>query len=137
MDKRTGRLAPQRAQTKEEAGQEMKIDAPRYRVEISLVGVAPTDLEVSRYLAELNAYPLLHDVTLEYSEEKDVEDQIMRQFSIIMRLDPDADMREVDPLIVPRRLGNPMSDEMQIAPPGSRPHAPPASPAGSPSEEGD
>jgi hypothetical protein len=88
-------------------------------VEVALVGVAPTDLEVSRYLAELNSSKLLRDVTLEYSEEKEVEGHTMRQFSITMRLDPEADMRDVDPVIVPRRL-NPMGDELQIGPGGSR-----------------
>jgi Tfp pilus assembly protein PilN len=118
-DQRTGRLAPQRGKTREEAAESSKVQAPRYRVEVALVGVAPTDLEVSRYLAELNSSKLLRDVTLEYSEEKEVEGHTMRQFSITMRLDPEADMRDVDPVIVPRRL-NPMGDELQIGPGGSR-----------------
>jgi Tfp pilus assembly protein PilN len=113
------RIGPRRAKTKEEASEDnKKIRPPRYRVELSLTGVAPTDLEVSRYLAELNAYELLNDVTLEYSEEKDVEGQIMREFKINMELAMDADVRSTDPHIPPRNIDNPMTDEIRIAPPG-------------------
>ena len=76
-----------------------------------MVGVAPTDLEVSRYMSELNNYPLLRDVTLNYSEEREIESRIMREFKIRMRFDPRADVRSVDPLIIPR---NPMTDTMQF-----------------------
>jgi Tfp pilus assembly protein PilN len=109
------RLGPARAKTREEAAEagQKKAHAPRYSVRITLVGVAPTDLEVSRYLAELNAYPLLRQVTLEYTEEKEIEGQIMRKFEIKMKLDPDADMREVEPLIVPRDIRDPMSDTLR------------------------
>jgi len=114
------RLGPERAPTKEEAAEEQKkIRPPRYKVEISLVGVAPTDLEVSRYLAELNAYPLLREVTLAYSEEKDIEGQIMRKFEIKMKLETDADVRDVDPLIPPRRIRDPMTDQLELARPGA------------------
>jgi Tfp pilus assembly protein PilN len=108
------RLGPARAKTKEEAAEEMekKVEAPRYSVRITLVGVAPTDLEVSRYLAALNAYSLLHNVTLEYSEENEIEGQLMRKFEIKMQLDPNADMREIEPLAVPRDIRDPMSDTL-------------------------
>jgi Tfp pilus assembly protein PilN len=114
------RIGPRRAKTKEEALDEnQKIRPPRYRVEISLTGVAPTDLEVSRYLAELNAYELLRNVTLDYSEEKDVEGQVMREFNITMELAMEADVRSTDPHIPPRNIDNPMTDEIRIAPPGA------------------
>ena len=72
------------------------------------------DLEVSRYLAELNGYSLLDEVTLNYSEEKDFEGQLMREFKISMELRADADVRHVDPLLMPRRLRNPMDSQMNI-----------------------
>jgi Tfp pilus assembly protein PilN len=115
----SGRLSPTRPMTREEAlDVKKKIEPPRYNVSITLVGAAPTDLEVSRYLAELNAYPLLNNVTLEYSEEKEIEEQLLRQFEIKMRLDPDADVRQVNPLVVPRVDRDPMSDQISI--PGAR-----------------
>jgi Tfp pilus assembly protein PilN len=114
-----GRLvtkAKDKAKTKQEAGDTVqKVETPRYKVNITMVGVAPTDLEVSRYMAELNAYQLLRDVTLEYSEQKDIQGRQMRQFKINLSLDPDADVRRVDPLEVPR-VRNPMKDDVQVNP---------------------
>ena len=106
----------QRAQTREQAEEQVKIEAPQYIVSVAMVGVAPTDLEVSRYMTELNAYPLLQDVSLVYSEEKEIEGRRLRQFRISMKLAPEADVREVDPLAVPR-LRNPMIDELMFKPP--------------------
>jgi Tfp pilus assembly protein PilN len=116
----TGRLkagSPERAKTKAEASDEpTKIEPQRFKVTISMVGVAPTDLEVSKYMAELNAYSLLRDVSLEYSEQKDIEGRSMRQFKINMSLDPAGDVRRIDPLTVPR-LRNPMNDSLQFSSP--------------------
>ncbi len=116
----TGDLKPQRAPTKEEAAEEIKkIVAPRYRVEITLKGVAPSDLEVSRYLAELNAYDLIQNVFLVGSEDEEIEGQMMRQFSIKMLLSPEADIRDVEPLLDHERVRNPMSNELILSAPGS------------------
>ena len=110
-----GRLKPRRAPTKQEAtAEKRKIKAPKYKVSIELIGVAPTGQEVSRYLAALNTYSLLTDVTLDYTEEKEVESQIMQRFKIRMYLDPTADVRDVDPLIIPRRIDNAMTDPLGI-----------------------
>lgn len=117
-DKDSDRLGAQRAKTKEEAAEDgKKIRPPRYKVSISLVGVAPSNMEVSRYLAELNSYPLFENVTLEYSEEKEIEGQVMREFEIQLKLDPDADVRLVDPLTKPRGVRDPMSDELKFVTP--------------------
>lgn len=116
----TGRLAagrPERASTKEEAAQQSRrIEPTRYMVRVTMTGVAPTDLEVSRYMAELNNYDLLQNVALEYSEEHEIEDQTMRQFRIKFTLDPDADVREIQPLMKKRSIHNPMVDELRFAP---------------------
>lgn len=102
-----------RAQTKEEAAEEVKkIEAPRYRVDLTLVGVAPTDLEVSRYMAVLNTYELVRNVRLDYSEDKEMDGRMMRQFCIVMSLNPRADVRNIEPLILSRGAGDPMSDEL-------------------------
>lgn len=113
-----------RAQTREQANETVnKVEAPQYNVTVAMVGVAPTDLEVSRYMAELNAYPLLRDVTLVYSEEKEIEGRRMRQFRISMSLANDADVRKVEPLAV-SRMRNPMVDDLMIAPPAPQVIAP-------------
>ena len=116
----TGRLAggkPQRVPTKEEVGaQSKRVEPTRYLSKVTMTGVAPTDLEVSRYMAELNGYSLLQNVALEYSEEHEIEDQKMRQFRIKFTLDPDADVREIQPLMKKRSIHNPMVDELRLAP---------------------
>jgi Tfp pilus assembly protein PilN len=113
----TGRLGPKRAMTRAEAAQlkeEKKVEAPRYLVNLTLVGIAPTDIEVSQYINELNSYSLLEDVNLEYSEERKFEGEKMRQFEIKMTLDSKADVRDAAPTIKRNSVGNPMSDELKI-----------------------
>lgn len=110
--KQTGRhKGPTRGLTKQEAEDAIKkVEVPQFKVVISMVGLAPTDLEVSRYLAALNTYSLLNDVTLLYSEEKEFDGQVMREFKILMELSKDADFHHVDPLLMPRGMRNPMDD---------------------------
>ena len=37
----------------------------------------------------------------------------MQQFKINAGLDPDADVRDIEPLIVPRRLRDPLADQLR------------------------
>ncbi len=126
-EKGTGSLgkskAPRRARTRadlEGETTEVKIEAPRYLVGVTLVGVAPTDVEVSRYMAELNAHPLLQNVSLQYSEERKFEGDKMRQFEIKMHLNGDLDVRDVAPLIKRDSITNPMDDAAKFAPGAGR-----------------
>ena len=118
-NKKTGSLkGPERAKTKEEAAEEnQRVLPPRYRTKMTLTGVAPTDQEVARYLAELNACPLLTDVILKYSEEKEFDGQILREFKFDMKLAPDADVLELNPLVKPRNLNDPTSDMLRFISP--------------------
>jgi Tfp pilus assembly protein PilN len=112
-----GRLGPKRAMTREEAEQlqeDKKIEPPRYLVSLKLVGVAPTDIEVSDYINALNSYALLKEVNLVSSEERKYEGEKMRQFEIAMTLDPVADVRDAAPEIKRKAVGGAMSDEMKI-----------------------
>ena len=106
-----GRLvtkAKAKGKTKEEAEETVnKVESPKHKVTIAMVGVAPTDLEVSRYMTELNNFPLLREVTLEYSEQKDFSGRMMRQFKINLSLDPEADVRTDRP---PQCPAHPQSD---------------------------
>ena len=115
---KNGRLAPgkKRGKTLENAVTEGKkrVAPPEYRVDIELIGLAPTDLEVSRYMAELNAYALLNDVELDYSEETEYNEKTMREFKVRMWLSPDADMRDSLPLQNDRDVTDPTNDTMQI-----------------------
>jgi Tfp pilus assembly protein PilN len=97
--------------TREQAIEERAVEAPRYSVDIIMVGIAPTDLEVSQYITELNAYRLLTDVTLKYTIQTTVDDRPVREFRVEMKLDPKGDIREVEPLAMRRdSMRNPMSD---------------------------
>jgi hypothetical protein len=114
----SGRLVanakPEKAKTVQEMGAEAKkVDPPKHDVNITMVGVAPTDLELSKFMNSLNNYPLLRGVSLEYSEQKEIQGRMMRQFKIAMTLNQTADVRRIDPLIVPR-IKNPMTDEVQL-----------------------
>ncbi len=111
----TGRLAPKRGKTKSQAADgSAKIEAPRFRVDIVLTGVAPTDLEVSRYLSELNRFTLINKVMLQYSEERMVDEQVMREFKITMSIQPSADVRSIETLAAERKLTNPMSGDLHL-----------------------
>ncbi len=110
----TGRLKrPVRARSRKQIAKERgedkpQVDVPRFRVQLKIVGVAPTDVEVSRYIAALNAHPLLKDVTLQYSEERKIDNSRLRQFEIRMYLNDKLDIRDVAPMIKGKRVKDPM-----------------------------
>jgi Tfp pilus assembly protein PilN len=78
-----------------------KVEVPKYHVKLRLVGIAPTDEEVSRYIAQLNNFELLKNVQLQYTEERLVNDSRMRQFEVEMELDPEKDVRTQSQTINP------------------------------------
>ena len=100
-EQKTGRLGRRRRGRTPVVAEDAAANVPRYLVKIRLVGVAPTDEEVSRYLAQLNSYPLLKKVQLQYTEEKEVNSARVRQFEVRMELDADADVREQSSTINP------------------------------------
>ncbi len=121
-NRRRGRNAgPKRAPTRAQASSEPeKIEIPRRVVTVSMVGVAPTDLEVSRFMSALTSYSLLRDVTLDYSREREVDDRIMRQFGIKMKLNSNADVRRIETSPDVPDLRDPMTDKLHfISPDGS------------------
>ncbi|MCK4874011.1 MAG: hypothetical protein KAS72_14915 [Phycisphaerales bacterium] len=94
-----------RRKTKGDASEdqeEQRIEVPRYDTNLELVGVAPTDVEVSQYISALNGCELLHSVTLKYSENSMVDERLVREFRIHMELNPNADARQIDPMLVER-----------------------------------
>ena len=83
---------------------------PRYKITIAMKGVAPTDVQVSEYMAALHGCDLLEDVNLVISEEKLIQDTTtMRQFHIEVSLRPSADVRRMDPVPTsPHMVADPM-----------------------------
>jgi hypothetical protein len=90
---------PRRGQTTAEAKTDPRVEPPRWRTEVSLLGFAPTDVHVSAFLAALNEHPLLENVSLHFSEEIDLNDLSVRQFRIKVELGPDASFQGVSPLL--------------------------------------
>jgi hypothetical protein len=73
---------------------------PEREVTIDLVSVAPNDGDVAKYIAALTKCQLFTDVNLLFSEEykvgKDDSAKTVRKFHVEMKVDPKADLRQVD-----------------------------------------
>ncbi len=100
--------------TKAEAADERRINVPKLRTTLTLVGTAPTDVHVSEYIGNLVLSPMLVDVELKYTKETKMSDSLMRQFRIEAVLAPDADVNLFEPLREARLNRNPMDDTLEI-----------------------
>jgi len=90
---------------------------PVYRVTLTLIGVAPTDVQVASYMSTLSRSPLMSDVNLIYSEEKQIADSLMRRFRIEATLSEKADVRSLDLDELNRELKkNPMENTGPVKP---------------------
>lgn len=90
-----------------------RLDAPDPQVEVSLrlVGVAPTDIHVARFMHAISKAPLFTDVNLSFSEQVNISDLPLRKFQVEMKLNHDVDVEKIQPLQVSRiRRANPMGD---------------------------
>lgn len=88
-------------------------------VEINLVGVAPTDLQVAQFMTALGRNPMFADINLAYSEETTIESSQLRTFRIDMKLNAAVDVQKLEPTLVKRELRqNPMAGSIQIDPAG-------------------
>ena len=76
-----------------EAEEVAKLEPVRRRVLVQATGVAPDDLDVSRWMSQLSRMPFLSGIRLEVSEEKELRGMQLRQFRISMRIEPEADIR--------------------------------------------
>ncbi len=65
----------------------------RMDVALTVTGLAGTDVEVARFIAQMARCPLMETVDLVYSEEKKVQDVMVREFQVVMRLKGEADVR--------------------------------------------
>jgi len=107
-----------RMKTREELKEEIEtVRPPRYRVDVSLVGVAATDIDVSNFMHALHDSELLSDVRLDYSEEQDFDGRDLRQFKIDMLISEDADVLLARPPMIRKNPNDPMSDELRFVHP--------------------
>ncbi|MFM7135140.1 MAG: PilN domain-containing protein [Planctomycetota bacterium] len=96
------------AQTKQPDGPP-KPDPVRRRVAIVATGVAPSDLDVSRWMTALSRVAFLSNIRLEVSEDKDFDGTTLRQFKVSMRIEPDADVSGWAGIEDIRRPADPLS----------------------------
>jgi Tfp pilus assembly protein PilN len=95
---------------------------PPQVVSLTLVGVAPTDVQVAQYIASLGRSPMFQDVNLVYSEETKIELTPMRKFRIEMTLSDKADARTLEPLVAGQKPSrNPLKTDLISAPPSASP----------------
>jgi hypothetical protein len=78
-------------------------DVPERRIDLTLIGVAPTDIQVAQYMAGLARCNLLSRVDLVYSEEMRREDWTRRRFRVDMTVSAEADVRKIEPLRIRRQ----------------------------------
>ena len=72
----------------------------RRRTHVTLVGLAPSLLEVGRWMTALEQVPVFAAVRLELMEERAVEGRNLSEFRIAIRIEPDADLRAWEELPV-------------------------------------
>lgn len=107
--------AMQRRQQQIKDEQESQIEVPETRVTLRLVGVAPTDVQVAQFMTALSKHNLFEDLTLQYSEQTEIEEREMRKFGVEMTLNQNIDLHEVEPTRVRRELKqNPMGGSIQV-----------------------
>lgn len=114
------RTAIQREKLRQEATGQTEVQIVPTVVEIDLMGVAPTDVEISEYIGNLNAHELFRNVSLSYVEESKNKDDVMRKFRIELSLDRDFDTAGFEPTRTGRGglQVDPMGDTLQINPEG-------------------
>jgi Tfp pilus assembly protein PilN len=96
------------------AAEAPKQEPVKYLISITMVGIAPTDLDVSRYMNALSSVTVFKGVHLDTTEEKEVDGMLVRQFKISMRIEPDADLRDLG-RVVPLNA-DPMGETVRIGP---------------------
>ncbi len=101
---------------KKKKGEPPEPQIQKTRVNMRLVGVAPTDVQVAQFMTSLSRSPMFADVNLAFSEEVNLmKDHLMRKFRIDMKLNQDIDIQQLQPARVPRQLNkNPMANTIQI-----------------------
>jgi len=67
-----------------------KIDPRKWETSIELTGLAPTDIQVAKFIRRLNDSPLFSHVNLVFSEEHEMSEELLRHFKLAVMLDPDV-----------------------------------------------
>lgn len=93
-----------------------EFQAPETQVDITLTGVAPTDVQVAQFMSTLGSNDMFAEQHLGFSEETTIQKQNMRKFRVEIQLSPDMDVNKHKPKLVKRdEIPNPMSDTMELS----------------------
>ena len=107
--------AVERRQQKEKKQNDFAIDVKPKQLSVNLVGVAPTDVQVSEYMTSLGQYPLFSEVNLLYSQQTELNGNELRKFRVRIKLANGISVRDLEPTKVARDLKqDPMSDKVRI-----------------------
>jgi hypothetical protein len=87
-------IASSKSRTVEEE-KDVEHEPRRWRSQVEIEGLAPTDQEVSRFMDAMVDLKLMSRVRLEYSREKEIGEQVMREYRIVMTIGPNADVRQM------------------------------------------
>jgi len=99
----------------EERANEEQVEIAPTEVGIQVIGIAPSDEDVSIFMENLNRHPLFVSVGLEYIEGTKIEGTDLRRFRVVMQLNQDLVFDQDDPTDLQRELQqNPMDDEIQF-----------------------
>ena len=103
----TANAAPSGSKLGAPGASKIASEAKVYDVSLKITGVAYTDVQVAQFISRLNASKLLKDVNLVISEEyKKADEQQLRQFTIEMMVDPEAEVSSLQkPAVTAVELG--------------------------------
>jgi Tfp pilus assembly protein PilN len=91
------------------------VEPVKSTVKVTMVGIAPTDVQVAQFMTKIGKNPLFTDLNLQYSEESKIDDRAMRKFRVEMMLNQEVDMQQFEPTMVKRELKqNPMDEDVVI-----------------------
>ena len=94
---------------------------PTRLVTLKLVGLAPSDLDVSNFMVSLQSHPLFRDVELLQTRLQLVDEQQVREFQMQVGLNPAMTMADLQPTRRDRGLQtNPMGGPVVIQPTSNR-----------------
>ncbi len=77
-----------------------EIKPEKYETSIEIEGLAGTDLQVAKFIAQLNRCSMFEQINLIFSEEHENKEQIMRRFKLLVSLNVDAKASEEDVALV-------------------------------------
>ena len=72
-------------------GEDAAPERPKLQVSLEVTGLARTDVEVAQFISNMQDNPLLRSVELVYSLEKQIEEEMLREFRVTMDLAPNAE----------------------------------------------